>query len=192
MYKRTKRPCVKQHFCISNSRCVRLAAHSVSYSYDASTYTERARWTHRPSADVKCGTIARSASTKVPGAWTPAAAAVTLEIRDSQDRRNIAGRKPTKRGPRQCRPVSGSRHDCFTHPVPGKRQRGCVGDLFERAKAEDRLMCFCNVNVELNVPFKNRKSIADFQLNTCVTLRTLFQIVRNFCQAKRSLTDKYK
>lgn len=52
-----------------------------------------------------------------PGAWPPAAAAaaaaVTLEIRDSQDRRNIAGRKPTERGPRQCRPVSGSRHDCF-------------------------------------------------------------------------------
>lgn len=39
-YKRNAgHPCVKQHFCISNSRCVRLAAHSVSYSYAVSSHT---------------------------------------------------------------------------------------------------------------------------------------------------------
>lgn len=43
MYKRARHPCVKQYFCISNSRCVRLAAHSVSYSYAVSAYTQRGR-----------------------------------------------------------------------------------------------------------------------------------------------------
>lgn len=44
----------------------------------------------------------------------------------------------TKRGPRQCRLVSGSRHDCFNTPRFRKEQRdtrgGRPGDLFERAR----------------------------------------------------------
>lgn len=106
-----RRPSVKQHFCISNSRCVRLTAHSVSYSYAASTHT-RARRTQGPSADVKYGTIVRSARLRelqvhghlllllllpLPPPLPPLLPS-KFATRDSQDRRNIAGRKPTEKG----------------------------------------------------------------------------------------------
>ena len=105
---------------------------------------------------VKYGTIVHSSPTRDPGAWPPAAvaAAVTLEIRDSQDRRNIAGRKPTKRGPRQCHPVSGSRHDCFNTlrfcSVSSKRQPGRALKIYSNvceSRESDREMCFWNVNI---------------------------------------------
>lgn len=107
-------------------------------------HRKREREHRGPSTGVKYWTIVHSSPTRDPGAWPPAAVAavVTLEIRDSQDRRNIAGRKPTERGPRQCRPVSGSRHDCFNTLrsafARARDDRPCAEDLFEYAKVENQ------------------------------------------------------
>ena len=169
MYKCTEYSRVKQHFCISNSCCdANTVRDSFSFLFICCFGRERKRererererekerekeYDGRPfcTDGVKYGTIVHSSPTRDPGAWPPAAvaAAVTLEIRDSQDRRNIAGRKPTKRGPRQCHPVSGSRHDCFNTlrfcSVSSKRQPGRALKIYSNvceSRESDREMCF--------------------------------------------------
>lgn len=158
-------PCVKQHFCISNSLCVRFAAHPVHYSYAASRRTEQRQhstWI----TEQSCSCLRESSRCMATCCCFCSCRRRRRYPRNSRFARQAKHCRPeaaTERGPRQqCRPVSGTRHDCFNTPsvfAEQKTQRGRAGDLFQRAREPwiGRAICFWNVNVGLNAPRRPKR-----------------------------------
>lgn len=112
------RPCVKQALLH-----IKFALHGDSFSFlfirrfDTHAHEKEK---HGP-REIRGGTIAPRRRERAPGARRPPAAAGaalhTREIRDSQDRRNIADRKPTEKGVLDnAAPFPGVGHGCFNMP----------------------------------------------------------------------------